>query len=132
MAEVATQWEEMMSEAQSNTWSGSNGRTQVFLVDNIAEELEGYARGPERALLTALLFDGIQAYMNYAMSDDSRPTQDKYREAYLWVHTTGSEYVFSFENVCEALGMNPDYLRLGLANATNSQTFEWRRSRRNF
>ncbi|MCB0333464.1 MAG: hypothetical protein KDD55_08180 [Bdellovibrionales bacterium] len=121
-----------MSETNTNTWSGSDGRTQVFLVEDLTQEAEGYARGPERALLSALLFDGIQAYMNYATCDDTTPSRDQYREAYLWVHTTGCEYVFSFENVCEALGIHPEYLRLGLANATNSQTFEWRRSRRNF
>jgi len=45
---------------------------------------------------------------------------------------TGVEYAFSFNNVCEALGLNPDWLRFGLANASTSLLFEASKSRRNF
>ncbi|RMG42094.1 MAG: hypothetical protein D6719_07275 [Candidatus Dadabacteria bacterium] len=91
----------------------------------------GYARGPERALMSALLFDGIQSYMSFVIADNSSE-KSKYREAYNWVHRKGTDYVFSFDSVCEALGVDPDYLRYGLVNASNSQSFEWKRARRNF
>ncbi len=102
------------------------------LVNELLNNEGGYATGPERALLAALLFDGVQSYMNYALClyEDSDGT--RYREAYNWVHARGTEYIFAFESVCEALGIDPEYLRIGLANACNSQTFEWKRARRNF
>jgi len=107
------------------------GIANTFIVDEILESERGYARGPERALLSALLFDGIQSYMSYACAHSSA-CKERYREAYSWVHSPGTEYVFSFESVCDALGIEPEYLRLGLANACNSQTFEWKRQRRKF
>ena len=103
----------------------------THIVEEIVDSNKGYARGPERALLSALLFDGIQAYMTYALHAEGRE-KGECREAYLWVHATDSEYVFSFESVCEALGIDPEYLRLGLINAVNSSAGNWKRARRNF
>ncbi|MCB0317427.1 MAG: hypothetical protein KDD56_01635 [Bdellovibrionales bacterium] len=109
-----------------------SGETRVTnFVEDIVESSSGYAKGPERALMSALLFDGIQACMMYLMSE-SEKTKSQYREAYCWVHTHGDEYIFSFESACEALGINPEYLRFGLINACNSTSDNWKRGRRNF
>jgi hypothetical protein len=91
----------------------------------------GFAEGPERNLLTALLFDGIQSYMAYFFAKGAS-AKTKYREAYSWIHKRGDDYVFSFENVCEALGIDPEYLRLGIANACATQAYGRTRSRRRF
>ena len=99
--------------------------------------ITGYAAGPERDLLSALLFDGVQSYLSYALSD-SLLAKDKYKEAYAWVHSKDSEYIFSFINVCEALGLDPDSLRLGILNfihsnqvvAANEEQPTFRRARR--
>ena len=112
-------------------WINNNFGTTI-LVDEILDDQRGYAKGPERALMSALLFDGIQSYMNYACASTIR-SRGKYKEAFNWVHNkANTDYIFSFNNVCEALGIDAEYLRLGMANACNSQTFEWKRSRRNF
>jgi hypothetical protein len=96
------------------------------LVDNKA----GYAEGPERALLSALLFDGVQSCVSYLIA--SNPDErSEYREAYNWVMDTDTDYAFSFMCVCEALGINPEYLRLGLINASNSLLQSVSKSRRN-
>lgn len=91
----------------------------------------GYASGPERELLTAVLFDGVQSYMNYFLAD-SKEVKNKYHEAYNWVHSQESGYVFSFCNVCEALGVNPDYLRLGLSNICTSRMEAFKKFRKVF
>lgn len=101
------------------------------VVDDIVESTRGYARGPERSLLGALLFDGIQAFVSYALAvshDDKR----RYLEAFTWVMNSTAEEPFSFNGVCDALGISPDYLRLGLANASTSLLFEVGKARRNF
>lgn len=103
----------------------------TFLVDDIVDGATGYAKGPERALMSALLFDGVQAYMCYVLSDGTRKST-RYREAFTWVNTKGKEYVFSFDNVCEGLGIDPEFLRIGLANASNSQREALSKSRRHF
>jgi hypothetical protein len=118
-----------MSFANSET----HGKIEVNTV--IAEDLissdKGYAQGPERALMAALLFDAVQAYICYIMLDPEKQTKSRYKEAFHWVHSIGSEYVFSFESVCEGLGIEPDFLRLGLINVIKSRE-DWKRARRNF
>lgn len=103
----------------------------TMVVDEISDTGRGYASGPERALMSALLFDGVQSYMSYVCAR-SEGLRAKYREAYNWVTGKENEYIFSFENVCGGLGLDPDYLRVGLVNACNSSSDSWKRSRRNF
>jgi hypothetical protein len=101
------------------------------VVDDLLDGSKGYAQGPERALLSALLFDGIQAYIHYVLASTTK-AKAKYLEAYRWVSDRTTDYAFAFNNVCEALGVNPDYLRYGLANASNCHLGEVGKSRRNF
>ena len=100
------------------------------VVDELIHSNEGYAQGPERALLGALLFDGVQSFIGYMLASTSQE-RSTYREAYQWVMEQRSEYAFSFESVCEALGINPEWLRFGLTNATNSLLQSVSKSRRN-
>jgi len=86
----------------------------------------GYATGPERDLLSALLFDGIQSYLNYGKSRSSED-RARYREACAWIHKESDEYVFSFINVCDALGVDANFLRLGLGNVTSSELMRGKR-----
>ena len=81
----------------------------------LANDEEG-VDGGERKLMAALLSDGIEAYI---ASANSSPTDSQgkaeHAEAREWVDTKDYGYVFSFDVVCESLGIDPDYLRLGLA-----------------
>ena len=80
---------------------GGSGGSETVIVDEIIQHgEEGFAKGPERALMAALLFDGLQAYMSYICAK-SRGAKSKYKEAYNWVSSDDSEYVFSFGRVCE-------------------------------
>lgn len=111
---------------------GSEGSVSAgSLVDELLESEGGFARGPERALLSALLFDGVQNYMNYCCAP-SAAEREKYSEAYSWVNRQRHEYVFSFDSVCEALGIDPNFLRLGLIHAAALHGPDWVRRRRNF
>jgi hypothetical protein len=103
----------------------------AILGEHLVEPEGGYARGPERALLSAVLFDGIQSFMNYAFAS-TKSAKSKYQEAYNWVMKSGNDYIFSFDNVCEALGVNSEFFRLGLINVYNSNRTEWKKKRRNF
>lgn len=110
---------------------GSESGFATTVIEEFLDGNKGYAHGPERGLLSALLFDGVQAYIHYSLSA-TRKERSRYAEAFNWITDTGLEYAFSFNNVCEALGLNPDYLRLGLANASTSLLVEAGKSRRNF
>jgi hypothetical protein len=74
----------------------------------------GHTPDPERRLMVAILEDAVSC-----LSKDPRQcaTQQKkaYDEAYSWINATDTEsWVFSFNNVCETLGLDPTYLRRGL------------------
>ena len=72
--------------------------------------------GGERRLMAALLSDGIEAYINQAISQlagNIRRSRTK-SDACEWIELKDDTYVFSFDNVCECLGIDPEYLRLGL------------------
>lgn len=117
------------SDSGSGTRESYSART--FLnTETIVDSDRGYARGPVRDLMAALLFDGVQAYMAYIISKGSARTRCK--EAFTWVNTPGTDYLFSFDSVCEALGVDPNFLRYGLLNACNTRREEWKRGRRNF
>jgi hypothetical protein len=83
----------------------------------------GFAEGPERDLLRALLFDGIQAYFSYCLNTQE-VVKEKFKEAYHWIHARDNDYVFSFQSVCEGLGLDSDALRLGISNFVNSNQVE--------
>jgi hypothetical protein len=83
----------------------------------------------EHALLSALLFDGIQSFINY-MCAESEEEKRRYSESVKWIQSEQIDYVFSFNNVCQCLGIDPNYLRCGLINAANSQAYEWHKIRR--
>lgn len=115
--------------------SSSEGRYQesfqILISDEFGGEEKGYAHGPERALMLAMLFDAVQAYICYSQLPPYKKVRSQYREAFNWVHAKSKDYIFSFNNICEALGMNADYLRLGLLNLMNSR-IEHKRARRKF
>lgn len=72
--------------------------------------------GGERRLMAALLSDGIEAYINHAISQltGSLRRVSAKSDACEWIEIKDDSYVFSFDNVCECLGIDPEYLRLGL------------------
>ena len=98
---------------------------------DVVDDAKGYARGPERHLIGALLFDGIQNFMNYSTASTALG-RARYREAYNWIMSRETEYVFSFVESCEALGIDPKGLRLGLLNTISSETFKWKKARKKF
>jgi hypothetical protein len=104
----------------------------AIVADDLAPGLEaGYAQGPERTLMAAILFDGLQAYISY-MCAKGRDARTKYKEAFNWVNSKDNEYVFSFVSVCEGLGIDPQFLRAGLENACSVQVADRKRARRHF
>jgi hypothetical protein len=120
-----------MSNTDFDIRKGSGGGFTASIAEEIFDGADGYAKGPERDLLGALLFDGIQAFVSYALAETATQ-KAKYAEAFNWVMDRESEEQFSFNGVCEALGVSSEFLRFGLANATTSLLQEVGKSRRNF
>lgn len=77
-------------------------------------------REPERRLMVAILEDAVSCLSTDLRGCNFRQRK-QYEEAKEWVTTDEeSEWIFSFRNICEVLGMDPDYLRRGLIRQTSS------------
>jgi hypothetical protein len=69
---------------------------------------------PERRLMVAVLEDAVSCLSMNPRECNLRQRR-QYEEAKQWVTTEeDSEWIFSFRNICEVLGMDPSYLRRGL------------------
>jgi hypothetical protein len=67
----------------------------------------------ERRLMLAVLEDAVQCYQRYALARDARG-QHEFEEARRWVESHEREWPYSFENICDVLGLDIDYIREGL------------------
>ncbi|MGE5219104.1 MAG: hypothetical protein ACM3SP_19080 [Chloroflexota bacterium] len=68
---------------------------------------------PEEKLMFAVLTDAIECFQKY-LGASSRRYRNLFSEAEAWITSRESSAPFSFEQICEALNINPNYLRLGL------------------
>lgn len=78
------------------------------------------SREPERRLMVAILEDAVSCLSTDLHGSNLRQRK-QYEEAKAWVTTDEeSEWIFSFNNICEVLGMDPSYLRRGLIRSKTS------------
>lgn len=68
---------------------------------------------PEKRLMLTILEDAIACFQKYLFARDGKGKL-LFREAEEWVMEEGSNWLFSFENICELLGLEPRYVRQGL------------------
>jgi len=68
---------------------------------------------PERRLMWAVLEDAIDSYQSYFTSRKPKPP-DAVNEAEEWILTRDERWFFSFDNICDMLGFDAEYLRAGL------------------
>lgn len=67
----------------------------------------------EHRLLVALIQDAIECFQKHMHARDAKRRQ-LFLDAQGWIGSEDDRGVFSFNNVCMLLGMNPDYVRQGL------------------
>lgn len=78
------------------------------------ESAEAKAYNGERRLMAAILVDGVEAYLRYHLEGAIVDPEVSAEEIVSWVEDDSADYVFGFDTVCNALGINPRYLRTGL------------------
>jgi hypothetical protein len=82
-----------------------------------AQYLDTYRRkthlAPETRLMLAVLEDAVACFQKYVLARDGKG-REMFREAEEWILAEESERLFSFDNISDALGLNPQYLREGL------------------
>ena len=70
---------------------------------------DSYISG-EKALMLAVLEDGIRCFQEHLRNPRSNPRLLS-QQAEQWIRAVDYEWPFSFQNVCETLGINPESLR---------------------
>ena len=74
----------------------------------------GSAVRGEKRLMLAVLQDALDCYQKYALAKDG-PGKQLFSEADSWISCEDRDWYFSFENICETLEINPQYLRGGVS-----------------
>lgn len=87
--------------------------SQFYGATGLSRKLEG-----EKRLMIAVLKDAVECLDKYRGSRSSLG-QDQYLNAIEWVEETDTEWLFSFTNICDLLGFDPEYLREVLLKREN-------------
>jgi hypothetical protein len=74
----------------------------------------------ERQLMLAVLRDALDCYQDYAFARDPRG-RAIFAHAAQWIDSDDRDWPFSYENICDVLGLDSAYVRHGLS--------KWRRKK---
>ena len=78
---------------------------QFYGSGGLSRKLEG-----EKRLMIAVLKDAVECLEKYRGSSNSA-ARSHYENAIEWVMDNGTDWLFSFTNICDLLGFDPQYLR---------------------
>jgi hypothetical protein len=76
---------------------------------------------PERVLMLAVLQDAVGCFQEHVAAKCKRK-QVMHHEAEEWIVNEDRSYPFSFENICDALGFDANYMRQGLTRWKRAAT----------
>ncbi|HEX7228330.1 MAG TPA: hypothetical protein VF353_11210 [Candidatus Binatia bacterium] len=79
--------------------------SQFYGSGGLSRQLDG-----EKRLMIAILKDAVECLNKYRGARSSLGTS-QYQNALEWIEDEGTEWLFSFNNICDLLGFDPDYLR---------------------
>lgn len=87
--------------------------SQFYGTAGLSRQLEG-----EKRLMIAILKDAVECLDKYR---DSRNSAGRinYQNAIDWVEDCGTDWLFSFTNICDLLGFDPNYMRQVLLKREN-------------
>ncbi len=63
--------------------------------------------------MLAILKDAVECLEKYREASSS-PGRELYQNALEWIEDKSTGWLFSFNNICDLLGFDPDYLRKSL------------------
>lgn len=76
---------------------------------------------PEKMLMYAVLEDAVTCFQRFAATSNAHGRL-AFREAEEWLMREKSNWLFSFEEICQSLNLDPDYIREGLRRWQNCST----------
>ncbi len=87
--------------------------SQFYGSGGLSRKLEG-----EKRLMIAILKDAVECLEKYREARTG-VGRVQYQNAIEWVEDTGTEWLFSFTNICDLLGFDAHYLRTVLLKREN-------------
>ncbi len=79
--------------------------SQFYGNGGLSRQLDG-----EKRLMLAILKDAVECLEKYREVRSSS-SRELYQNALEWIEDKGTDWLFSFNNICDLLGFDPDYLR---------------------
>lgn len=73
------------------------------------------SREPENRLMLAVLEEALVTFQR-GLNSPVPERRKRFCEVDRWVTERDSDWPFSFENICQTLRIDPDYIRAGLRN----------------
>jgi hypothetical protein len=98
----------------------STGRTDVVLPCQFFAAMSSGGQCSERRLMLAVLVDAINILQKWNPISRARKSRI-FVDAAQWVLLRGTNYPFSFDNVCDALNIDPEMLRQRLRGLARGQ-----------
>jgi hypothetical protein len=99
---------------------------EVELLRNLSSKT---TREGEEALMLAVLQDAIADFQEYILAKDKKG-KELFQEAEAWILEKNGDSIFSFEYICEILGLEPNYLRKGLLDWKQAKLKSYRKTKR--
>jgi hypothetical protein len=87
--------------------------SQFYGNGGLSRKLEG-----EKRLMIAILKDAVECLEKFRGSRSSAG-KTNYQSAIDWVEDSDTNWLYSFTNICDLLGFDPDYLREQLLKREN-------------
>jgi hypothetical protein len=70
----------------------------------------------EQRLMCAIIEDSVEAYLKHSAASHPHH-REIFAEAEHWIETQDRTWLFSFDTICDYLGLDSDYMRRGLRAA---------------
>ena len=102
----------------------SDARLDVEYVDQICRNQ--YDEG-EKKLMLAVLQEALNNFVQFLPAKDIAG-QERFREVEQWFWRDDSEWLFSFRNIAESLGLSSSYFLDGLMNLKRKRLRGWSRA----
>lgn len=84
-------------------------------------------RNGEQRLMLAIMKEALDSFFKHLGATDKKG-KAIFQEVEGWIREKDNDWIFSFENVCESVGINASYLRAGLfrrkASARHSMFYD--------
>ena len=85
-------------------------QSDALLPSQFYETMRSHSLQPDKQLMLAVLDNALEYLQKYLLAR-SRKGRRLFQESEQWVLETDSDWIFSFENICQFLDLDPEYLR---------------------